>query len=87
MLAMPVMRPTSYAPGPDPGHLSVTYEAGPSPRELLENVVLQANAALKSLTAMSRATTVNQDAEGNQPTKEQEERADVEQEVALRILW
>lgn len=50
MLAMPSMRPTKVGPGPDPQSVSVLYEGSPSPRELLENVVIQATAALKSLS-------------------------------------
>ncbi|GFZ49786.1 hypothetical protein JCM24511_07189 [Saitozyma sp. JCM 24511] len=50
MLAMPQMRPAKYEPLPDqPGSMSVTYEGSPSPRELLESVVIQAQAALKGL--------------------------------------
>nr|XP_019009265.1 uncharacterized protein I206_05913 [Kwoniella pini CBS 10737]OCF48046.1 hypothetical protein I206_05913 [Kwoniella pini CBS 10737] len=54
MLAMPQMRPVSIAPCPDsPGFITVTYEGSSSPRELLENCVIQAQAALKGLQAVS----------------------------------
>jgi hypothetical protein len=50
MLAMPQMRPAKHEPLPDqPGSMLVTYEGSPSPRELLESVVIQARAALKGL--------------------------------------
>lgn len=51
MLAMPQMRPIRTEPGPDRDSVSVVYEGGPSPRELLESVVIQATSALKGLTA------------------------------------
>ncbi|WVR07973.1 hypothetical protein IAU60_005016 [Kwoniella sp. DSM 27419] len=50
MLAMPQMRSVRTAPTPnDPFSLNVIYEGAPSPRELLENCVIQARAALKGL--------------------------------------
>jgi hypothetical protein len=52
MLAMPQMRSTKTEPLPNElGHVSVTYEGAPSPRELLELVVVQAQAALRGLDA------------------------------------
>lgn len=50
MLAMPSMRPTKVGKGPDPQSVYVLYEGSASPRELLESVVIQATAALKSLS-------------------------------------
>ncbi|BEJ13516.1 hypothetical protein CspHIS471_0306900 [Cutaneotrichosporon sp. HIS471] len=50
MLAMPSMRPVKIGPGPDSQSVSILYEGSPSPRELLENVVIQATAALKGLS-------------------------------------
>jgi hypothetical protein len=56
MLAMPQMRPAKTETLPSPngtkndGHqVQVTYEGAPSPRELLESVVIQAQAAIKGL--------------------------------------
>lgn len=52
MLAMPQMRPAkSELSKNSPGSLDITYEGAPSPRELLENCVIQATAALKGLEA------------------------------------
>lgn len=53
MLAMPQMRPTRIEPGPDANTHYVTYEGNPSPREMLEMIVIQATAALKGLSATS----------------------------------
>ena len=52
MLAMPQMRPASEKPDPKfpVQQKIVTYEGAPSPRELLESCVIQAQAALKGLT-------------------------------------
>lgn len=89
MLAMPAMRPTSRTPGPDPDSVTVTYCASPSPRELLEGAVIQAEAALKGLSA----TRVEKQVE---PPKPEEKYIDVvqqapvaedEQELALKTLW
>ncbi|KIY34108.1 ubiquitin-conjugating enzyme family protein [Cryptococcus gattii E566] len=50
MLGMPQMRQAKSVLSPTvPSSLIITYEGAPSPRELLENVVLQAKAALKGL--------------------------------------
>jgi hypothetical protein len=61
MLAMPQMRisggplsrlepiPASAESKFDPVSITVTYEGAPSPRELLENIVIQAHAAIKGL--------------------------------------
>lgn len=51
MLAMPQMRAVKAVPGPDDDTVEVTYEGAPSPRELLETVVIQATAALKGLSS------------------------------------
>lgn len=48
MLAMPQMRPAKSVPQGD-DLVEVTYEGSASPRELLENIVIQAQAALKGL--------------------------------------
>jgi hypothetical protein len=48
MLAMPQMRPAKTVPQGD-NLIEVTYEGNPSPRELLENIVIQAQAAIKGL--------------------------------------
>ncbi|GMK56583.1 hypothetical protein CspeluHIS016_0304230 [Cutaneotrichosporon spelunceum] len=50
MLAMPSMQPSKIGPGPDAQSVSIVYEGSASPRELLENVVIQATAALKGLS-------------------------------------
>ncbi|KAK8849763.1 hypothetical protein IAR55_005099 [Kwoniella newhampshirensis] len=50
MLAMPQMRPIRTEPAPHDSHfVMITYEGSSSPRELLENCVIQAQAALKGL--------------------------------------
>lgn len=52
MLAMPQMRQIRSEPVQrEKDQLQVTYEGGPSPRELLESCVIQAQAALKGLNA------------------------------------
>lgn len=53
MLAMPQMRPVASEPTPHPETVTTTYEGSPSPRELLEYIVIQARAALKGLSATS----------------------------------
>lgn len=56
MLGMPQMRPVKSVPSPTISNsLIVTYEGAPSPRELLENIVLQAKAALKGLEGIQSA--------------------------------
>lgn len=56
MMAMPQMRPAASRPLEDePGQVEVTYEGAPSPRELLENIVIQAHAALKGLKPKKRS--------------------------------
>ncbi|OXC68093.1 hypothetical protein AYX13_03304 [Cryptococcus neoformans] len=56
MLGMPQMRPAKSVPSPTISNsLIVTYEGAPSPRELLENIVLQAKAALKGLEGIQPA--------------------------------
>nr|XP_018260191.1 uncharacterized protein I303_07108 [Kwoniella dejecticola CBS 10117]OBR82349.1 hypothetical protein I303_07108 [Kwoniella dejecticola CBS 10117] len=61
MLAMPQMRPVSVSPCPDDlqSHI-VTYEGTSSPRELLENCVIQAQAALKGLQSVSELSKTNE---------------------------
>lgn len=52
MLAMPQMRAVKAVPSAeDASTVEVTYEGAPSPRELLETVVIQATAALKGLSS------------------------------------
>ena len=55
MLAMPSMRPVRKTPvdgaAGDEQQLEIVYEGSPSPRELLESCVIQAQAALKGLAA------------------------------------
>ncbi|KAL1412563.1 hypothetical protein Q8F55_000310 [Vanrija albida] len=73
MLAMPQMRPVRTEPGPDKDTVNVVYEGGPSPRELLESVVIQATSALKGLTSTA--------------AKEEEKAVDLTQSVnALDIV-
>ncbi|KIR36597.1 ubiquitin-conjugating enzyme family protein [Cryptococcus deuterogattii MMRL2647] len=56
MLGMPQMRQAKSVLSPTvPNSLIITYEGAPSPRELLENVVLQAKAALKGLEGVPLA--------------------------------
>lgn len=56
MMAMPQMRPVSSSPIPNqPKDFAVIYEGGPSPRELLEYIVIQATAAVKGLQATGTA--------------------------------
>lgn len=57
MLAMPQMRPARTEPGPTSDTVTVTYEGSPSPRELLENIVVQATVALKGLSATAAPET------------------------------
>lgn len=66
MLAMPSMRPSKVEPGPDPQSVYVLYQGSPSPRELLETVVIQATAALKGL---SSTTEKPEDADEQEWTK------------------
>ena len=83
MLAMPQMRPAKTVPVADsPDLVEVTYEGSPSPRELLENIVIQAQAALKGL--QQGVTKVNvfeglTEEEMNRLTKEQLEKIQKEQ--------
>ncbi|KAK4687368.1 hypothetical protein P7C73_g2746, partial [Tremellales sp. Uapishka_1] len=56
MMAMPQMRPTNrktVTAKKGVTEIQVTYEGSPSPRELLENCVIQARAALRGLEATS----------------------------------
>ncbi|WWC92891.1 uncharacterized protein L201_007853 [Kwoniella dendrophila CBS 6074] len=63
MLAMPQMRPISMVPCPDDKQsVTVTYEGSSSPRELLENCVIQASAALKSLRSIDNSVAPRGDA-------------------------
>ncbi|WVQ77522.1 hypothetical protein IAR50_007208 [Cryptococcus sp. DSM 104548] len=56
MLGMPFMRPARSAQTVgDARSLTITYEGAPSPRELLENVVIQARAALRGLQGVQPA--------------------------------
>jgi hypothetical protein len=70
MMAMPQMRPIKSEPDEeDPNYRVVTYEGASSPRELLENCVIQARASLKGLKGIqvtvaerkSPSTTEKQD--------------------------
>ncbi|WWC95452.1 hypothetical protein V866_002316 [Kwoniella sp. B9012] len=62
MLAMPQMRPISSEPLPrDPRSVTVTYEGASSPRELLENCVIQAQAALKGLKSVDNISKSSED--------------------------
>ncbi|OCF77874.1 ubiquitin-conjugating enzyme family protein [Kwoniella mangroviensis CBS 8886] len=62
MLAMPQMRPISNEPLPqDPCSVIVTYEGASSPRELLENCVIQAQAALKGLQSVDNVSKSSED--------------------------
>jgi hypothetical protein len=84
MLAMPQMRPVKSEVDPkDPSCRIVTYEGASSPRELLENCVIQAKAALKSLNE----TRTSGLCEGDQQEKQRQEalqRTKEEQEEALK---
>ena len=84
MLAMPQMRPVKSEVDPkDPSCRIVTYEGASSPRELLEVCVIQAKAALKSLTE-TRPTDLH---EGDMQEKLRQEvlqRTKEEQEEAMR---
>jgi hypothetical protein len=57
MLAMPQMRPMATEPGPQADSVLVTYECRPSPRELLETLVIQAAATLRGLASSSPVGT------------------------------
>nr|XP_019043448.1 ubiquitin-conjugating enzyme family protein [Kwoniella bestiolae CBS 10118]OCF22378.1 ubiquitin-conjugating enzyme family protein [Kwoniella bestiolae CBS 10118] len=62
MLAMPQMRPISTSPCPgDPNSVTVTYEGSSSPRELLENCIIQAQAALKGLQSVDNISRPSDD--------------------------
>ena len=99
MLAMPQMRPAMASPvAGDQGLVEVTYEGSPSPRELLENVVIQAHAALTGLKQDEPLETLPADLsteEMNRKTREEvEELKRIEAEkrgdaanVALRKFW
>jgi hydrogenase maturation factor len=103
MLAMPQMRSTSIKPSPnDPYSRIVTYEGSASPRELLENCVIQAGAALIGLNAVEKVS--QQEAKTwKQKTKEEKARMtlseaakheaevqaekDKDEDVQLRVFW
>ncbi|TYJ53196.1 hypothetical protein B9479_006174 [Cryptococcus floricola] len=62
MLGMPSMRPARSVQTPnDPTSSTITYEGAPSPRELLENVVIQAQAALRGLQGVQSADEEEKD--------------------------
>ncbi len=76
MLAMPQMRPAKTEPAPNtsgqgPKQILVTYEGASSPRELLENCIIQAQAALKGLQATA--------------AKDETEKTTEEEEMELRL--
>ena len=97
MLAMPQMRPMMTEPGPDENTVTVTYEGRPSPRELLETIVIQATSALKGLSATAvpetpPAPTPADGAVDNNPflaNATVKETADSEhaKNVALKVFW
>lgn len=70
MLAMPQMRAVKAIPGPDDDTVEVTYEGAPSPRELLETVVIQATAALKGLSSTSGPEESDQDSDELDPLQQ-----------------
>lgn len=85
---MPQMRPVKSEVDPkDPSCRIVTYEGASSPRELLENCVIQARAALKSLEGIEE--------EGNDGSREEKRRQEAlcrtreEQEEAMKaeVQW
>jgi hypothetical protein len=95
---MPQMRSVKVVTLPDKPHERiVTYEGSPSPRELLENVVIQAEAALKGLASTKR----NVDAgrlddeeerrvsmvEAARREKEKQEEMKHDQSAQLREFW
>jgi hypothetical protein len=72
MLAMPQMRPGKTEPiASEPDQKLVTYEGAPSPRELLENIVIQAQAALKGL----QQTAVKEEVDGEEEMRMSAEEA------------
>lgn len=91
MLAMPQMRAMKTEPGLAPGTIDITYEGAPSPRELLENVVIQATAALKGLQATlapqeEEATDLTQSLHAP-PLESSSQVADDQNIVALEAFW
>lgn len=66
MLAMPQMRPVKVVPGSDEDTVEVTYEGAPSPRELLETVVIQATAALKGLSSTTAPEASSENSENDE---------------------
>lgn len=83
---MPQMRPTnSEIDANDPNCRIVTYEGASSPSELLENCVIQAKAALKSLAEVAK-TGVDQNCEEETERRRMEAlgRTREEQEAAMK---
>lgn len=95
---MPQMRPVQRVPVlGEPGHVEVTYEGAPSPRELLENIVIQAHAALKGLKAgepvkdCTEEKTITRNEAGVQiitvETEPLRDQAAVEDAEVLKTFW
>ena len=96
MLAMPRMRTAKVRPDPSSSGLQniVTYEGAPSPRELLENIVIQAQAALRGLSAGEKPKSENGE-DGVEPNQSEDkddkkDNVDTAQKGAaaeLRSFW
>lgn len=84
---MPQMRPGASEPIPtEPGQKLVTYEGAQSPRELLENVVIQSQAALKGLGATAYKAPIRDEEEEMRMSMEEMKRkkAESDQEAMER---
>jgi hypothetical protein len=87
MLAMPSMRPVkAEVDEKNQTCKIVTYEGASSPRELLENCVIQATAALKSLQEPPKsASTVKEQMAEKKKLMEELRRTKEEQGEAMKV--
>lgn len=86
------MRAAKRNPLPS-GQIEVTYEGAPSPRELLENVVIQAKAALKGLQTQQEIKEVTEQElrlskeSAEQMRRDRQQASRPRENEELRIFW